>query len=764
MAKKDDDTQKLTPKTNRLASFIQSNLDKLYQSTYYTQPSNKKDLDDIKSKIDVSIDNIVAKNIENAGIPNISRIYTRIYDKNTENNHTLEDMLGDKAIVDNALLSFTETTNLVDLENKIDTIIKYMPKLEEALDTRKDNVLSADHFSKDFINMTNESNVEKLNIFNKRSKEIKTRYNILELADQVYDEIARYGEQFLYVVPYKKALKKLLDTKSSRINNSVTAAVLNSESCTIISESADSYVMQKPTFLKDGENIGFDIQLEFSNSNMLTSVIESVHTVEQKMQAISESALNYITEDLDSQDRHKKLEFRNFETTISDDLDFSSFKDDETSSDGLISDRKPSDANDKLNVPGCVLKKLDRKKTIPIYIEDYCMGYYYIECPEGDESFTNIARSDDPVMALKGSNQILANNETDIKRNNILKYISGELSKYIDSKFINNNQDLREEIYMILKHNDIFNNPEARKLKITFLPPEDVVHMYFKKDPKTHRGISDLQKAILPATLYASMYITNAIANMTRSQDKRVYYVKQTVDTNIAKSLLNTIEQIKKSNFNIRQIENINHILNITGRFNDYVIPTGPNGEAPINFEVMQGQQVELKTELMNILEEMAINSTDVPLELIQARQSVDYALQLTMTNSKFLRKVYNRQAKYQKFLSILCTKLYNAEYDENCELTVKLPPPMFLNITNTNQIMQNTNDFAASIAEMYLADEQNELVKAAFTRDLKLHYLGSYLDTDDIEKILIRSKQEAKKDEVSENMPMDEPPMDEQQ
>ena len=30
-----------------------------------------------------------------------------------------------------------------------------MPKLEEALECRKDNVLSADHFSKDFINVTN---------------------------------------------------------------------------------------------------------------------------------------------------------------------------------------------------------------------------------------------------------------------------------------------------------------------------------------------------------------------------------------------------------------------------------------------------------------------------------------------------------------------------------------------------------------------------------------------------------------------------------
>ena len=92
---------------------------------------------------------------------------------------------------------------------------------------------------------------------------------------------------------------------------------------------------------------------------------------------------------------------------------------------------------------------------------------------------------------------------------------------------------------------------------------DDMEHVYFKMNDETHRGISDLHKALFPATLYSAMYITNCIWTMTRSQDKRVYYVKQTVDTNISKTLLNTINQIKKGNMNIRQIENINHILNI---------------------------------------------------------------------------------------------------------------------------------------------------------------------------------------------------------
>ena len=60
----------------------------------------------------------------------------------------------------------------------------------------------------------------------------------------------------------------------------------------------------------------------------------------------------------------------------------------------------------------------------------------------------------DPTMSLKGSNSILSTNSmTDQanKQNSILRYISNQISQFIDANFVNSNQDLRDEIYMILK-------------------------------------------------------------------------------------------------------------------------------------------------------------------------------------------------------------------------------------------------------------------------------------------------------------------------
>ena len=167
-------------KNSKLADFVQSNIDRLYQTTYYTTPNNRKDLNNIKSKIDASIDSIISNSVSTIGTPNISKMYSRIYERNKLEDSSareLEDLLTDKGLVDTTLMAFNNNSKLTDMDNKIDTILKYMPKLQEALDVRKDNVLSADHFSKDFINITNTAEVYKSGMFNKRLKEIKEKYN-----------------------------------------------------------------------------------------------------------------------------------------------------------------------------------------------------------------------------------------------------------------------------------------------------------------------------------------------------------------------------------------------------------------------------------------------------------------------------------------------------------------------------------------------------------------------------------------------------------
>lgn len=756
MAKKDEKKRSSTGIINRLSNTIQNNLDNLYSKTYYSQASNKQDLESIKNKLDSSIDNIVSVNMDNTGRGTMSTLYSRMQQQgssikpgNKEGGQSLESLINDSQVIEAGLMGFiNDTTTVFDYDNKIDTILKYMPRLQEALDTRKDNVLSADHFSKDFINVTSSSITNDSETYNEHIKFIKETYKFQDLTDEIYDQASKYGEAFVYIVPYKKAVARLLKQKNN------TRAELDIKEHTIIAESGNIEMDKLPKEITPEmfEQAGLNnIQLE-CYTGAINSVVENIMRFEKASRSLNEMSLNYEGADFseetieESANNIRDVVKGRFQKTIKDDLSFEGF--DDRGQEGLVDKnkaKKKSKDDRYINVPGTIVKILERKHVIPIYIENYCFGYYYIEVDGPYNPVGDYDKMQDPTMSLKGSNSILSTNsmlDQSTKQNNIIRYIANQISNFIDAKFINANQDLRNEIYTVLKFNYDNNSSHMNKVRVTFIPPDDMEHVYFKMNEDTHRGISDLDKAMFPATLYCANYITHAIWNMTRAQDKRVYYVNQTVDTNISKTLLNTINQIKKGNFGIRQIENINHILNITGMFNDYIIPRGPSGNSPIDFEVMQGQSVEYQTEFMTMLEEMSVNSTDVPMEMIQMRNSVDYSSQLTMSSSKFLRKVYNRQSKFQMNLTRIFNKIYNNEFDDNIQTSVILPPPMFLNITNTNQMMTNVNEYSQSVAQLILDPDEEEPVKNEVIREINKFNLGSYLNIPELEDIAHKAKQ----------------------
>ena len=111
------------------------------------------------------------------------------------------------------------------------------------------------------------------------------------------------------------------------------------------------------------------------------------------------------------------------------------------------------------------------------------------------------------------------------------------------------------------------------------------------------------------------------------------------------------------------------------------------------------------------------------------------------MSNSRFLKKVYNRQAVANRFLSSIMTKLYRGEFnDPTAVITVNLPQPMFLNLTNTNQFIGNANEIAQAESEAFAGDLPEE-AKVLFLNNLKAAHLNTYIDKSMISKVLEQTK-----------------------
>lgn len=769
-----------------IANAISKNMNSLYRSTYMSTPQQSKDLQNLGDRINANIDRIVDRNLETLGIsmPSVSRLYMRLNDENHEQTTQimtdLERMFDGGIISDDLYGMFMNNRYLRELDLEIDTVCKYMPKLEEALAVQKDCVLSADHFSKDFLNLEDPKspNVES-SIFAERAKDIKRKYQLARLVEEIYEDTSKYGEKFIYRVPYSIAIGKLLTTKpdteiiaspwsnavreSTKVYsmNEVFTLALDKDGCDIRSLMTNDRVynesfdntrnrssQSKDNNFRLGDNESFKINIEICQKGIIESAVEETkQAYDTRIKYASQSlAREFVLTEARNKNK-KPIEAKG-------NLTFgqpSSIEPKYIANDGLVNGYQKEVNNREaieVKVPGCVVKKLDRDKVIPIYIEDMCLGYYYFELRKNNDNIENFnglqSVFSDSLRGMKSTDPRNAFNAVDADRqDDTIRYVASRLASFIDKQFVNSNQDLAKEIYMILKYNDIFNTPTLDTLKVSFIPPEDMVHFFFKQDSYTHRGISDLEKGLIPAKIYCSLYITSAIGKMTRGQDKRVYYIKQTVDTNTSQVLLNAISQIKQNNFNIRQFSSINNVLNITGRFNDYFIPMNSSGDAPIQFEIMPGQQVDAPTDLMEPLEEMAINSTGIPLEIIQTRQSVDYAMQLTMSSSKVLRFCYKRQELFQDLLTELISPIYNYEYDESVIIKVTLPPPSFINITNTNQLLDNTKSFAQSIVDMDCADEQDDAVKNRYNKKISRWYLGTHLDVAKHQALLDEAKME---------------------
>lgn len=760
------------------AQRIQDNIDKAYQSIYYTDNQDSNAINAIRRQMDSSINGLIDKTKISTGYSNMSKIYAQTLAQNDDTlmrelSHTLQDesMLAD--IMD----LYSQNMITRDMDREIDVVCKYMPKLEEALDIKADHVLTADHFNRDNIriNVLDSMDPEETNDQNSKSEtntdstieSFKKKYDLSNLASKIYKKTAKYGEEYIYVISYNKALSRLLQ-KSSGQNLLTESGYLTESSINSIVEDnnidlnftyftpqdhnnispllesglvyeKDEYSKYKSQLMKINEDAEENsINVEINTTGVIPSVVSqqsNLNRILQETQSLVEARKVKIKSDL-------KTNFT-YANNINDKIkeyskDFLQSPTDFSTNggqDGFTDINQKKDT--KVDIPGCIVEELEHTMVKPLYIRNIPLGYYYIESDtpldvNEQTTFSSTLGGLRPRRSTR-DRENMTSQQTD---NAVLLKIAKQISQKIDAKFINANQDLAQEIYTILKFNADHANGKVSKIRISFIPPEDIVHSYFDLNEKTHRGKSDLERSLFPAKLYSCLYISNTIALLTRGYDKRVYHVRQAVDTNITAVLLNVINQIKQSNFNLRQIENMNNILNITGRFNDLVIPQNANGESPVSFEVMPGQNVEIKTEFMNTLEEMSINQTGVSLEMVNSRTMENTATHITMTNTRFLIKIYNRQIQYEQILSRLFTMIYQNEYDSNNTVEVELPPPVMLNFTNTSQIIAVANELIQNIVTMKMGTEQDEQIKQAFLGKLMRFYFKSFLPLDEIDKM----------------------------
>ena len=735
-------------KLNRSLNSLRRQMTGIYKDTYSTNPTVKNDLERISNNIEDRINNALVRN-NSSDVANLSRLYSAAKlrtSMDSKMEDSIEDFFNDPTLVNKLMDSYMQNKWIIELDNEIDVVCKYMPKLTECVNCIKDSILTADNLEKDYLTFTTKDlPSSELPTFNAKMQTAIEKYKLYKRAEIWVNNTIKYGEQFIYRVPYKKALSILLNNRSKY----PTGYHESTEVSLLESGNIPKSMMNDPNvtpYLTDIKSIGKDmnIKLEIRNDSLLESAISESSKM-RKAIAIAETAS--VQEAYKFLDEATKEEAEIMQSMF-DMPKNKKRKKEEGAQDGFIDTMQFTKPED-IHAPGCLLKDIKRSDVILLYMDDVCLGYYYIEfINKEDEStltssiFTNNSFKTNPSYATGSRVQDMQNQVRSV--DNLLKYLSYTIASNLDQKFINNNTDLREEIYAVLKYNEVLNAASLDRIRITYIAPDDMQHMFLEQDPDTHRGLSRLLYALIPAKLWICLTVADTIAMLTRGQDHRVYYVRQNVEQNIAQTLINVINQIKKQNFNIMQIESMNSILGIIGKYNDFVIPVGPSGDYPVQMEVMQGQDINPQSDFLDKLEEQTINATGYPLEYINARNTVDFASQLTMTNTKVMRMTFKYQAKTEKDLGEIATIIYNCEYNsEGKENPIKincvLPSPITLNINNLNQIMDIINQQADTFSQLEYPDENDEnitLKRNIYKQKYIKYKLGTYVKQNELDII----------------------------
>lgn len=749
-----NDNSRSLSKINKRLNNLSVSMDRLYQSTYKSRVDNRRDMDSIIGSIDDNLDTILSQ-VNGQNISDISSLYIRLQEKGSDKKSdvvkSIESLFdNNQNIIDS--INMDSIHKSIQSENyQYDLICKYMTKLEDAIEIKKDNVLSSDNFTKDFINvLANKSNKQEIDRFNDRATLIKEKYNVQDLFDEMEYKASKYGEFFLYLVPYKKALERLLQRKEKLSLGIKYESTQVTVSEVTVFESASFDIVEKNSPLseldnkfretvKDGD---MSVNIIFDDTGIIAQPIEHVEQIIQARlqnksltEAFTESVIGE-TGDIVKDVKEGTLLF-----------------DDPLSTDGYISSTGSNSdikLTDKIN--GSVVFEIPREDILPLYLSDQPIGYLYMQV---DNTYIDKLVLNGKTYNSLTNNTTLSAEEFDVQNDMLISHIATSMAEKINAKFINSNLDLKEQIYSILRYNDKFCSTHGKNnITVTFLPIEDVHHFYHKLNKKTHRGISDLENSLIPAMIYCLLYLSTTIGTVSRSQDKRVYYVKQNVETNVAKTLLNVINQLKKGNMGMRQLESMNTIFNVVGKYNDHIIPMSQSGEPPISMEVLQGQSIDTPTELMDKMEDAAVTATEVPLEFVQSVNQVDFATRFTMTNSKFLRKIYKRQRLCQNEFSKIFLKLYNFEFNENKTIIkILLPAPSFLSMTNGQQLINNIKEYVATIADITCTDVDEE-VRNEFINICTRKYLGTYIDFSNIDDLITEAKMivQCKKEAVTDD------------
>lgn len=516
----------------------------------------------------------------------------------------------------------------------LEIIVDQLVELNEAINTTRDDIVASDDVGSEIsrtmsFSIDGETDSEKYDEMIADVKTLEKKYGLNYLIrEHIIPKTLKYGEYYVYVIPEKQ----LYENAQRRKMELSRGATMESTQASSLLESLD-FDKNDPVYkdTKPDDVVSYLAEnIIINNGDVPLPLLENENMTGAMKDLAEFNSLNTILKKKKWEKKDKKKEDNKYSS-----LGFS---------DGV----KSFKMDDWNGVKGCYIKLLDPKKVLPVKLLNYTIGYYYIHDSEMDVT-NHTCRHGHRFSSLMDN---IANKTEN--QQNVITNIALSIIKSFDKKYLEDNQEFKELIINSLLYNDMY----KKKLHYQFIPADNICRFSINED-ENGNGQSMLQKSLFYAKLYLSLLVFDMMTYLTKSQDTIVTYVKTSgIDKNMINKTMDVARQWKAKQIGIGDLMDYSSIYSKIGTGRDLFIPEGESGERGLSWDVIQGQDVNMQTELMEMLKQAYINGTGVPSVIMNYINEADFAKTLVMANAKQVRRVMMYQDNFNEDITEFYQKI----------------------------------------------------------------------------------------------------------
>lgn len=593
-------------------------------------------------------------------------------------------------------------------QSDLHEIASQLVELREAITITRDAIISADivdgHMSRT-LTIDNDSMEDNSEDYIPIVKKMEEKFQLQKkIKNFIVPKSLEYGEYFVYCIPYSKLFDEFSKEKS-RSNGQYLAYSESTETTLLEFVSGNKteknslysniigYVKESPdiqdyNISEKNEAINklpkeLDAYLE--NISVCNDVIpipiltEGVATYREYYEAFYEKTINEATkpDNIDSFDSiMKKIDIGVHPLSM-----------------GRKSNK--SGAESFKDIKDCYIQLIDPTHLLPIEIMDEVIGYYYIQ----EEDIT-------PLSGILTSTVYYSKFDNNRSENNVLSSIAETIVSAFDKKFLEKNIKFKKLIVEALNYYKLNN----RKIKFQFIPKEYIIPFKINEDEHGN-GVSIIENSLFYAKLYLMLLLFKMMSIILNSNDMKVNYIRQ---SGIEKNVMNKIQEIARKKqqrqINMADMFSYTTLINKIGQGSEMYVPVGKSNERGIETEILSGQDIQLNSDLLEMLKKAYISGTGVPDVLMNYLNEADFAKTLELANTRFHSRVVSFQLDYNEQITTLYRRIlkYTTTIDETVidSLQFNFIQPEFSNSNITNELLNDHNSLQDFLVLLYYGQD----------------------------------------------------------